>query len=208
MTAVEASASASASAPDAAAAAAGPPPPSSPTATTTRTVAGGGTCRLSMDLRWIVLKFAEALTLPGGVATAADGGAPTLPDNEGYCDLSELASLPQLKSQLELSVDDIAGVLRWAQDWELSPNGDRYRASTASSMRARRGRFNKGPATIFVGNLSPQQATEDLLHELFLQAGPVREVFIPSRSGKGGGVLDGGGGGSSSTFGFVDMVDE
>ncbi|XP_014244671.1 RNA-binding protein 7 isoform X1 [Cimex lectularius] len=37
--------------------------------------------------------------------------------------------------------------------------------------------------TLFVGNLS-EHATEDILHELFLQAGPVQEVSIPQINGK------------------------
>lgn len=57
--------------------------------------------------------------------------------------------------------------------------------------------FGRSPCTIYVGNLHAD-VTEEVLYELFLQAGPVDDVHIPPPKAAQG---------PASSFGFVEMSD-
>ena len=56
--------------------------------------------------------------------------------------------------------------------------GGRIAAGAGLNLLGQHGADRNAEATVYVGNLDPQ-VTEELLWELFLQAGPVTNVYVP-----------------------------
>ena len=56
--------------------------------------------------------------------------------------------------------------------------GGRITAGAGVNLLGQHGADRNAEATVYVGNLDPQ-VTEEVLWELFLQAGPVTNVYVP-----------------------------
>jgi len=66
-----------------------------------------------------------------------------------------------------------------ATDGRMAPiAGGRITAGAGVNLLGQHGADRNAEATVYVGNLDPQ-VTEEVLWELFLQAGPVTNVYVP-----------------------------
>eukprot|EP00039_Didymoeca_costata_P003447 m.67737 g.67737 ORF g.67737 m.67737 type:complete len:318 (+) comp11912_c0_seq2:299-1252(+) len=145
---------------------------------------------VSADVNWAVVKIAIEIAR---LKTE---------DIEKYCLLSHVYEDKRIQD-LGCSTTQVEATIRSSRQLEVSEDGLSFRKKQDKHI-SEAGKYltprhtpvlMRDEFTIYVGNLNPK-VTEELLYELFLQIGPVRDVSIAFNKD-----------GSSKGFGFVKYED-
>lgn len=102
-------------------------------------------------------------------------------------------------TQLGFNSDKILKILGESRDFEVSGDGSKIsrRIRQPGATPARRIGFRRSSRAVYVGNLA-YTVTEELVYELFVQAGPISDVLLVTDPSTG----------SSKGFAFVEFDDD